>query len=73
MRALKLQGCLALNKNIRWRINLNPGLGLMPVLIDRINLPTHVECEINVSMFFELENSDIRAISFVQLRVVIIK
>lgn len=39
--------------------------------IDRINLPTNAKCEINVSVFFELENSDIRAIPFYNLELLL--
>lgn len=60
----------SISKNIKWGYQFKSWFGTI-TCIDRIDLPTNVECEINVSVFFELENSNIRAISFAQFRVII--
>lgn len=39
--------------------------------MDRINLHTNVKCEINVSLFLELQNSDISSISLTQFRIIV--
>lgn len=69
MRSLKPHGCLAVNENMRWVINLNSDLRLALVLIGS-TCTQMLNVKLTSAYFFELENSDIRAISFVQFRII---
>jgi hypothetical protein len=66
---MKLHGCLAINKNIRWNINLHSGLRPMFILIGLIC--TQMSNVKLMSAYFELKDSDIKVIYLHNLELIL--